>query len=188
MKETNPTTSSSELRKNLITGAIAGGMAGAAFGYGLGRLWLGIIVGILFGLAIGYRIHQLPVKMRYPMVIIRRILLAAGFCVLVGMGYAVLLDRGWSGTRAILAALLPIAAWAFLVVTLGMAIASLDELQRRIQTEAIAIGFAGTVIVCGGYGLLGMTGTFPALNWGIVIFVMVLMWFVGKMWTMWRYR
>ena len=62
--------------------------------------------------------------------------------------------------RAILAALLPIAAWAFLVVTLGMAIASLDELQRRIQTEAIAIGFAGTVIVCGGYGLLGLAGAF----------------------------
>ena len=92
------------------------------------------------------------------------------------------------GVIAILAALLPIAAWAFLVVTLGMAIASLDELQRRIQTEAIAIGFAGTVIVCGGYGLLGLAGNLPALNWGLVLFVMVFMWFIGKMWTMWRYR
>jgi hypothetical protein len=188
MKENSPTTSSSELSKNLITGAIAGGMAGAAFGYSLGSLWIGIIVGSLFGLAIGYRLQKVPIKMRYPMPIIRRILLAAGFCLLVGMGYAVLLDRGWSGTRAILAAVLPIAAWAFLVVTLGMAIASLDELQRRIQTEAIAIGFAGTVIVCGGYGLLGLAGILPAINWGMVIFVMVLMWFIGKMWTLWRYR
>jgi hypothetical protein len=130
----------------------------------------------------------MPIKMRYPPYLIRRILLAAGFCVLVGMGFAVLVDRGWSGTRAILAALLPIAAWSFLVVTLAMAIASLDELQRRIQTEAIAIGFAGTVIVCGGYGLLGLAGILPAINWGLVIFVMVLMWFVGKMWTLWRYR
>jgi hypothetical protein len=188
MNENIPTASSSELHKNIITSAIAGGMAGAAFGYGLGSLWLGIIVGILFGLAIGYRLQRMPIKMRYPPYLIRRILLAAGFCVLVGMGYAVLVDRGWSGTRATLAALLPIAAWSFLVVTLAMAIASLDELQRRIQTEAIAIGFAGTVIVCGGYGLLGLAGILPAINWGLVIFVMVLMWFVGKMWTLWRYR
>ena len=188
MKENVQTVSSIEMRKNIITGAIAGGMLGLAYGYSFGSLWLGIVVGILFGLAIGYRISRLPIKMRYPMYMIRRILLAAAFCILVGLGYVTLLDRGWTGTQAILAALVPIAAWAFLVVTLAMAIASLDELQRRIQTEAIAIGFAGTVIVCGGYGLLGLEGSFPALNWGIVIFVMVIMWFVGKMWTLWRYR
>jgi len=188
MKEANPSISSSELRKNLVTGAIAGGMAGAAFGQGLGSLWLGLVTGILFGLAIGYRLHRAPIKMRYPMYLIRRTLLAAGFCILTGMGYAVLVDRGWTGTRAILAALLPIAAWAFLVITLGMAIGSLDELQRRIQTEAIAIGFGGTVIICGGYGLLGLTGSLPALNWGLVVFVMVLMWYLGKMWTLWMYR
>jgi hypothetical protein len=188
MKENLQTISSTELRKNLVTGGISGGMVGVAFGYGLGSLWLGTIVGILFGLAIGYRINRIPIKMRFPTFMIRRILLAAGFVMLVGLGYAALLDHGWTGTRAILAALFPIAAWAFLVVTLGMAIASLDELQRRIQTEAISIGFAGTVIVCGGYGLLGLAGIFPALNWGLVIFVMVFMWFIGKMWTLWRYR
>jgi len=55
-----------------------------------------------------------------------------------------------------------------------MAIASLDKLQRRIQTEAISIGFAGSVIVCGGYGLLQLTGILPSLNLGLVIFVLVL--------------
>ena len=93
MKENIPATSNSELTKNLITGAIAGSMAGAAFGYIMGILWFGIIAGILFGLAIGYRLHRAPIKMHYPMAMIRRILLAAGSCVLVGMGYAVLLDR-----------------------------------------------------------------------------------------------
>ena len=126
--------------------------------------------------------------MRYPTFMVRRIILTAAFLMLVGLGYAGVLFRGWTGTRAILAALFPIAVWAFLVVTLGRAIASLDELQRRIQTEAIAIGFAGTVIVCGGYGLLEIAGVVPALNWGLVIFVMTFMWFVGKMWTLWRYR
>jgi len=188
MKADIPKISSSELRKNLITGAIAGGMLGTAFGYGFGSLWLGLVAGIIFGLAIGYRIQQVPIKMRYPPYLVRRTLLAAGFCILMVMGFGVLVDRGWSGMHAILAALLPIAAWAFLVFTLGMAIASLDELQRRIQTEAIAIGFAGTAIVCGGYGLLGLAGILPAINWGIVIFVMVCMWFIGKMWLLWRYR
>lgn len=188
MNENIRTVSNSEMRKNLVTGAIAGGMFGVSFGYGFGSLWLGIIVGILFGIAIGYRISRVPIKMRYPSYIVRQILLAGAFLVLVGMGYAVLLDRGWSGTPALLAAFLPIAAWALLVFLLARAIASLDELQRRIQTEAISIGFAGTVIVCGGYGLLGVAGLLPALNWGLVIFVMILMWFAGKMWTMWRYR
>jgi hypothetical protein len=188
MKESIQPMSSLEMRKNLLTGAIAGGMLGVAYGYGFGNLWLGIVVGTLFGLAIGFRISRVPIKMRYPIFMIRRILLAAAFCILLGVGYATLLDRGWTGTPAILAALFPIAAWAFLVVTLGMAIASLDELQRRIQTEAIAIGFAGTVIVCGGFGLLGLAGVLPALNLGFVVFVMVFMWFIGKMWTLWRYR
>ena len=188
MKENIQSVSSAELRKNLISGAVAGGMLGVAFGYSLGSLWLGLPVGILFGLAVGYRISRAPIKMRYPMFMIRRILLTGAFCILVTMGFAVLLDQGWTGTRIILAACISIAAWTFLVITLGLAIASLDELQRRIQTEAISIGFAGTVIVCGAYGLLGAAGLLPALNWGLVIFVMVFMWFLGKMWTLWRYR
>jgi hypothetical protein len=188
MKETLQPVSSIEMRKNLLTGAIAGIMLGAAFGYGFGNLWLGTGVGFLFGLAVGYRLGLGSMKMRIPMVLVRRVLLVAGLNILVGLGFSALLDHGWTGIRATLASLIPIAAWAFLVATLGMAIASLDELQRRIQTEAIAIGFAGTVIVCGAYGLLELAGVLPALNWGLVIFVMVPMWFVGKMWTLWRYR
>jgi hypothetical protein len=188
MKENIPALSNGEFRKNLITGAIVGAMLGAAFGFGFGILWVGLLVGILFGLAAGYRLRRAPLKMRYPMFMVRRIFLAAGSCALVGMGYALLLERGWSGTRAILAALLPIAAWTYLVVSLGKAISSLDELQRRIQTEAIAIGFAGTVIICGAYGLLGLSGILPELNGAIVLFVMVFMWLLGKMWLLWRYR
>jgi hypothetical protein len=188
MKENIQNVSGIEMRKNLVTGAIAGGMLGVVFGYGFGSLWLGILVGILFGLALAFRLSRFAPKMRYPMYIIRRMLLAGSLALLAVFGFAFLLERGLGQSQLILASLLPIAAWTLLVVTLGMAIASLDELQRRIQTEAIAIGFAGTVIVCGGYGLLGLAGILPALNWGLVIFVMVFMWFLGKLWTMWRYR
>jgi hypothetical protein len=188
MKEKFPTDSNNERLKNIITGVTAGGMLGVVFGYGFSQLWIGIIVGILVGLAIGYRLDRLPIRMRYPIHITRQFLLAAAFMMLAGFGYMIFIDRGWSGTRAILAALVPIAAWVFLVITLGMAIASLDELQRRIQTEAIAIGFAGTAIACGGYGLLQWAGIVPILNAGIILFVMILMWFIGKMWTLWRYQ
>jgi len=188
MKENTPTISSSELRKNLITGAFAVGMLGLAFGIAFQNLGIGGIVGILVGLAVGFRISQVPIKIRYPLHIIRRVLIAAGLVGLLSTACDALIDRGWTGMHLLLVAILPIAAWAWLVITLAMAITSLDELQRRIQTEAIAIGFAGTAIVCGGYSLLELAGFLPALNWGLVVFIMVFMWFIGKMWTLWRYR
>jgi hypothetical protein len=188
MKENIQPISSTETRKNLITGALAGGFLGLTFGFGYGLWWLGLLVGFLVGVAFGFRLGRMPIKMRFPMYLIRRVVLAATFFMSVNLGYAILLDRGLSQTQIILAAIVPIVAWLLVVVAIGMAIASLDELQRRIQTEAIAIGFAGTAFVCGGYGLLGLAGVAPALNWGLIIFVMVFMWFLGKMWTMWRYR
>jgi hypothetical protein len=188
MKESNQKVSSAEMRKNLFTGAIAGGMLGVVLGYSFGSMLLGIPVGILFGLAIAYRLSRFPAKMRYPMNIIRRMFLAGSLAMLAVFVFVYLQERGLSPTEIILASLIPIAAWAFLVVTLGMAIASLDELQRRIQTEAIAIGFAGTAIICGAYGLMSLAGILPALNLGLVVFGMILMWFIGKLWTMWRYR
>ena len=188
MKENIQTVSRGELIKNLLAGAVAGAMLGVALGSGFGSLWLGLIVGILVGLAIGFRLSRFSPKMRYPMYMTRRMLLAGSLALLATYGFLLLQDYGLSQGQILLAALVPIAAWAFLVITLGMAIASLDELQRRIQTEAISIGFAGTVIVCGGYGLLELPGILPGLNMGVVIVVMIFMWFIGKMWTLWRYR
>ena len=186
MKENIQSVSAIEKRKNLITGAIASGMLGLAFGYGMGSLWLGLIVGILFGLAIGFRLSRFSPKMRYPKRMTRRMLLSGSLALLAVFGFALLPERGLSQPQTILVALVPMAAIALFVISMATAITNLDELQRRIQTEAISIGFAGTIIVCGGYGLSGLAGIFPALNWGIVILVMVFMWFIGKIWTLWR--
>jgi len=187
MKENIQTVSSIEMRKNLITGAIAGGMLGLALGYGFSSLWLGVVAGILFGLAVGFRLSRFPAKMRYPMYITRRMLLAGSLALLAVFGFALLQDRGLNRTQIILAALVPMAAIAAFVIFMATAIASLDELQRRIQSEAIAIGFAGTAIFCLGYGLLGLAGV-PPLNWGLVVPVMTFMWLIGKLWILWRYR
>jgi hypothetical protein len=121
------------------------------------------------------------------MYLIRRMLLIGSLFLLMAFGYTLLLDRGLTRTQLILAALVPTAAATTFVITIGTAIASLDELQRRVQTEAIAIGFAGTAIFCVGYALLGLAGV-PAMNWGLVIIVMTFMWLLGKLWTLWRYR
>jgi len=187
MKENAQNIPNIEMRKNLAAGAIFGCLLGIAFGVVFGSLLLGIPVGILLGLAVGYRISRAPIKMRYPMHIMRRILLVGSFCFISVVGYGFALDHGWTGRPAILAAVLVILIWGWMVVVLASAIASLDELQRRIQTEAIAIGFAGTAIVVGGVGLLSLSGM-VSLNWGLVLGVMVVMWLVGKLWTMWKYR
>jgi hypothetical protein len=187
MKEDSQRVSPAELRKNLLTGAVLGAVLGLGFGITFESFLLGVPVGILLGLAIGYRLSRGPIKMRYPMPLVRRMLLAGAAFLLASLGYALLLERGLTQTQLLLAALVPTAAIAGFVITMATAIASLDELQRRIQTEGIAIGFAGTAIICAGYGLMSLAGI-PPLNWAFVILVMSVMWLAGKLWTMWRYR
>ena len=171
---------------------IAAGVAGATLGllYASGfefGIIVGLVAGALFGIAIGIRIVRNPPKMRYPMVLLRRTLWAAAFLFVASYVYSILLDQELSQTQAILATLLPWSGWTAIVVSIGIMIASLDELQRRIQTEAIAIGFAGTAIAVGGYALLQFAG-FVQVNIGAALLIMSLMWLIGKLWTLWRYR
>ena len=113
--------------------------------------------------------------------------MAATFFFLASYVYSILADQELSQSQAFLVTLIPWAGWIAVVVSIGMMIASLDELQRRIQTEAIAIAFAGTAIAVGGYALLQFLG-YPQINIGIALMMMSLMWLVGKLWTLWRYR
>lgn len=177
-----------EDRRTIIVAGIAGAALGLLYssGFEFGVV-LGLVIGALFGIAIGYRIIRNPPKMRYPMYLLRRTLIAATFLFLTAYVYSILTEQDLSHSQAFLITLLPWAGWIALVVSIGMMIASLDELQRRIQTEAIAIGFAGTAIVVGGYALLQFTG-FAQINIGIVILIMSLMWLIGKLWTLWKYR
>ncbi len=175
-------------RKNILAATIAGAAMGLLYAYGFE---FGILVGLLggaaFGAMIGVRITRRPPKMRYPMALLRRILFAAAFMLLASFGYSYLLDQNLPQSQQFWIALLPLAGWAALVISLGMAIASLDELQRRIQTEAIAIGFAGTAIFVGGYALFQFAGL-AEINVGVVLFAMSLFWLLGKLWTLWKYR
>ncbi len=188
MKTTEQNLPASEGTKNVITAGIAGAAMGLLYAYGFEfGIVVGLLGGALFGAAIGFRITRRPPKMRYPMALFRRILIAASIFLLTSFGYSYLLDQNLSQSQQLWVALLPLLGWAALVISIGMAIASLDELQRRIQTEAIAIAFAGTAIFIGGYALFQFAGL-AEVNVGIVLLAMSLMWLLGKLWTMWKYR
>jgi hypothetical protein len=63
----------------------------------------------------------------------------------------------------------------------------LDELQRRIQTEAFAIGFGLSALTMVIVGLMADAGV-PQPNWLMAAAVMSVFLLIGKLWTMWKYR
>ena len=82
-------------------------------------------------------------------------------------------DAGWRYAVA----LLPMVPAAFWVVASVRYHRLLDELQQRIQLEAIALAFAGTALVTSGYGFLELAGL-PRIGWMWVWALMGPLWFV----------
>ena len=89
-------------------------------------------------------------------------------------------------TKVLIGSLTAIPGLLF-IYTLGQAISSLDELQRRIQTEAMAIGFGLSALMLIVVGLLADAGV-PQLNWLMAAAGMSAFWLLGKLWTTWKYR
>ena len=63
----------------------------------------------------------------------------------------------------------------------------IDELQRRIQLEALALSFGVTCIVTFSYGLLEYAG-FPAISWIWIPPFMIALWSVGTTIASQRYQ
>ena len=101
---------------------------------------------------------------------------------LVAKGY----PRG-SGARIALALVEGIAT-AVCVVFPVWSLRHLDELQRRIQLEALAIAFVGTGVLGAGYGFLQSAGL-PPIDWGAFLWpAMVGLWAIGYAVASRRYR
>jgi hypothetical protein len=83
----------------------------------------------------------------------------------------------------VLAPLVPV-AWVLRAVVRGMG--RMDELQRRIQLEALAFAFAGGSLVTLTVGFLQIVGL-PPLPWMLVWPVYALLWAVGGFWAQHRY-
>jgi hypothetical protein len=176
---------SPEFRANLTTGFVVGAMLGVVFGLGFGSILLGLAVGGGLGLVLGVLISRHELPMRYPLYLVRRMLLT-GILFLLTLMIGVMAEDVASGTMLILGTAVPTLAGALFVYSIGASIASLDEMQRRIQTEAIAIGFGGTAIVLIPLALLD-NAHHSSFNWMLLALAMVSAWLVGKLWTKRRY-
>lgn len=96
------------------------------------------------------------------------------------------LPRG-STLRIALAGIQGLATGA-VIVTSMLQLRRLDEMQQRVQLEALAIAFAGTGVLATGYGLLVNAGL-PDIDWGALVWpVMVVLWALGLVYANRRYR
>ena len=78
----------------------------------------------------------------------------------------------------VLVALLPVVPGAIVVIVALRFLSRLDELQRKIQGEALAFGFGATAILTFSYGSLQNVG-FPDLSWTWIWPLMALLWLIG---------
>ncbi|MBE3558991.1 MAG: hypothetical protein IMW89_07160 [Ktedonobacteraceae bacterium] len=84
-------------------------------------------------------------------------------------------------------ALAPVVPAIFAMMAYIRFLQRMDELQRRIQLEALAFGFGGAGVLTFSYGFLENVG-FPHLSWLFVFPLMIALWGIGVAIASWRYR
>lgn len=85
----------------------------------------------------------------------------------------------WPQALRYLIALLPVVPVVLAVLVLARALGELDELQRRIQLEALAFSLAGVVLVTVTVGMLAMAGL-ETPNWAWVALLAAMLWGTGQ--------
>ena len=123
--------------RNIALGAVFGLLIGGSLDLILGDTGWGIVIGILFGALVGYWIKFPLPAMQYPPHVVRRIVLSAVLFSVFLFGSRWLLNQDIGELYKILVALAPSIPAALLGLSIASAITQLDELQRRIQLEAI---------------------------------------------------
>ncbi|PTX46637.1 hypothetical protein [Allosediminivita pacifica] len=111
----------------------------------------------------------------------------AAYGALLVLSQTVLSDGVEGQAARLLLALLPMLPALFICWVVVRSIRQLDELQRRVQLEALAVAFAGTALITFGYGFLEGVGL-PRLSMFLVWPVMASFWFVGVMVGRFRFR
>ncbi len=86
-----------------------------------------------------------------------------------------------------LISLAPMLPAAFVVSAVVRQLRRIDEMQRRIQLEALGLAFAGTAVLSFGYGFLENVG-YPKLTMFAVWPLMATLWVVGLVISQLRYR
>jgi len=97
------------------------------------------------------------------------------------------LESNPESTWRFVVALLPMIPGIAIAIGVMRAILQLDELERKVLLEGMAVSFVCTLILVLSMGLLGMAG-YPQLNGVYIGLVMALLWLVGKLWMTRRYQ
>ncbi|NIR63034.1 MAG: hypothetical protein GWN61_03150 [candidate division Zixibacteria bacterium] len=151
------------------------------------NLAIGLGIGFVIGIPLSFVIRQVRAPMEYPAGSRIQLVIAIFVFMISLIGTILLFTIEMQSWIHILIGFIPALPALFLMYTVGKMITSLDELQRKIQTESIAIALAGIFVVATIYGLLGLVGV-PQLNWMFVPIVIGIFMLIGKLWTMWKYR
>ncbi len=168
-------------------GAAIGLVLGAALGEVILDSSLVAIFGMILGAFLGYRYMPRIHLMEYPPEVVTRLVVSGVIFLFVFMAAIYLLENETMPTFRMVVAIAPAIPGFIFFLFMADAISRLDELQRRIQIEAIAIGFGISLLVTMVYGLLGLAGL-PQASWLYVAVVMVFSWLIGKLWIRWKYR
>ncbi|MGR3795364.1 hypothetical protein [Vannielia sp. SX4] len=107
--------------------------------------------------------------------------LAGGLAAYVGalvLSNSILAQGVSSPILRALVALSPTIPGVFICGAVLFTIRTLDELQRKLQYEALALSFAGTALLTFGYGFLEGVG-FPKISMFAVWPLMAALWVVG---------
>jgi hypothetical protein len=85
-------------------------------------------------------------------------------------------------------AALPVIAWVFTLIGYSRLIQHLDEMQRRIQLEALAFAFSGLAVAIIACEYLRKAGFITALKPDYVLMMMMILWALGFGIAWRRYR
>jgi hypothetical protein len=107
--------------------------------------------------------------------------------VIVLVAAIVALDANPHADWRIPVALAPVVPAIFALLAFVRFLGRMDELQRRIQLEAIGLSFGATGIVTFAYGFLQLVGI-PAISWIWILPAMVMLWGLGLGVASWKYR
>ncbi|HYP42232.1 MAG TPA: hypothetical protein VEX13_17885, partial [Chloroflexia bacterium] len=110
-----------------------------------------------------YTVHLIGSMIAYGLVLVASILILKAST-----------DEWWR----VPVALAPVVPAIFGLLAFVRFLGRIDELERRIQLEAIGFGFGGTAVLTFGYGFLENAG-FPHLNWVYVFPIMIFLWGIG---------
>lgn len=104
------------------------------------------------------------------------------------IGSIALLKRGVSGPLRVVLALSPMVPAAFVIWSVFRQVTRMDELQRRIHTEAFAVAAAGTAFLGLTYTFLEGSVGFPAVgSWWAWVSV-ALIYALARVWLSRRYQ